>query len=217
MTRCIVSVGTGQYARGVARLKKLAKDPVMAWTTELPAGSPSHRDTPYGFKAYALEIARKAGYELVLWADASIKPVRSMEPLWDLIEKQGYWFSANWWPNGEWCSDASLPLLGITREEAMGHMHVAATSFGLNLRSDEGNGFLDDYMRYARNGAFRGPWKNERGEASADPRVRGHRHDQTAASAICWRRGFTLTNPPTWFAYSGHESPETVLSVDGRY
>jgi len=217
MNRLIVTVGTGGYARGVARLKGIVTDPIKAWTHTLPPGSPTHADTPYAFKAFALKYARDFGADLVMWMDASIKPIRSLDPLWALIEKQGYWFSANWWPNGEWCSDAALPLFGMTREESMTHMHVAATAFGLNLRSEVGAAFLDDYMRYATNGAFRGPWKNDNGQASSDPRVRGHRHDQTAASVICWRRGMTLTNPPEWFAYRGGESEKTVLLVDGAY
>lgn len=214
MTRAIVNVATGDYIRGQKRLRSIVGDLLECWTNIMPSGCPPHSEVPYGFKGYALDAVRRRGADLVLWCDASIKPIRSLEPLWNLIEQQGYWFSANWWPNGAWCSDAALPLLGMTREESMAHMHVAATAFGLNLRSEIGSGFLDDYLRYAKNGAFCGPWKNDHGKASSDPRVLGHRHDQTAASVICWRRGMTLTQPPKWFAYKGHDTEETVLLVE---
>jgi hypothetical protein len=216
MKRLIVTVGTGRYARGVERLKRLATDPVMAWTTALPQGSISHHGMPYHFKAVALRTARESGAELVLWLDASIKPVKPLDALWQLIETQGYWLSKNWWPNGEWCSDAALPLLGITREEVFQQHHVIAGAIGLNLKSEIGNKFLDEYIRLSENGSFRGPWKNVRGEASSDPRVRGHRHDQTAASVIAARLGMELTTPPAWIAYMDHGSSETVLSIDNR-
>jgi hypothetical protein len=172
---------------------------------------------PYAFKAHALEAARLKGADLVLWADACILPIRPMDSLWDLIERRGYWFSRNGFRNGEWCCDAALPLLGITREEAFQQEHVVATTFGLNLRSEIGATFAGEYLRLAQNGAFRGPWVNNAGEASADPRVRGHRHDQSAASVIAHRLGMELTNPPEWFSYRGGEDERTILMADGAY
>lgn len=213
MTRAVVNVATGDYVRGQRRLQLHFGDLLECWTNIMPSGCPPHSEVPYAFKAYALEAVRRKGADLVLWCDSSVYPIRSVEPLWALIEKQGYWFSANWWNNSAWCSDAALPLLGITREEAETQMHIAATAFGLNLRSEIGNKFLDEYLRLAGNGSFCGPWRNHLGQASSDPKVLGHRHDQTAASVICWRLWMELTLPPAWFAYKGHESAETVLLV----
>jgi hypothetical protein len=218
MNRLVLNVATGAYVAGQQRLKRALSDPSMCWADQMPPGSPTHKRTPYAFKAFAVEAAaRQTGAKLILWADACILPIRSMEPLWDLIEKQGYWFSRNGFPNGQWCSDASLPLLGITREEAFRQEHVVATTFGLNLASEVGATFASEYLRLAQNGSFRGPWKNENGEASADPRVTGHRHDQSAASVIAARLGMVLTDPPAWFAYRGGETPETVLVADAEY
>jgi hypothetical protein len=216
MKRLIVTVGTDRYARGVERLKRLAVDPVMSWTSALPGGSMPHQRMPYHFKAVALRKARESGAELLRWLDSSVNPVRPLDPLWKLIEEQGYWLSENWWPNGEWCSDASLPLLGVTREETWNQMHVIAGAMGINLKSEIGNRFLDEYIRLSENGSFRGPWKNDHGEASTDPRVRGHRHDQSAASVIAARLGMALTKPPAWIAYMDHGGPDTVLSIDNR-
>lgn len=217
MTRCVVNVATGHYVVGQTRLLRALSDPWLRWADQMPPGSPTHREVPYAFKAHALVEAQRQGAELVLWADSCIVPIRSMDPLWDLIERQGYWFSRNGYPNGEWCSDAALPLLGVTREQAFQVEHVVATTFGLNLRSEIGASFLAEYFRLAQNGSFCGPWTNENGQASADPRVKGHRHDQSAASVIAHRLGMELTNPPQWFAYRGGERKSTVLVADGAY
>jgi hypothetical protein len=217
MNRLVVNVATESYVAGQRRLKRALTDPLLCWTDEMPLGSPTHKRIPYAFKSHALEAARKQGADLVLWADACILPIRSMEPLWALIEKQGYWFSRNGFPNGQWCSDAALPLLGITREESFQQEHVVATTFGLNLRSDIGATFASEYLRLAQNGSLRGPWTNNNHEASTDPRVTGHRHDQTAASVIAHRLGMVLTNPPEWFAYRGGEIETTVLVADATY
>ncbi len=217
MRRVILNVSTGPYVRGAQRLRRAVTDPVMAWDNAMPPGSPPHQRMPYAFKAWAIAAARAARYDLILWADASIVPIRSMEPLWALIESQGYWFSRNGWTNGQWCSDAALPLLGVTREEALEQPHVVATTFGLNLQHDIGAEFAAEYLRLAQNGSFRGPWTNKNREASADARVLGHRHDQTAASVIAARLGMKLTDPPAWFAYRGGEVESTVLVADGAY
>lgn len=217
MTRLVLNVATGVYVAGQRRLKRALVDPLLSWADEMPPGSLTHKRIPYAFKAWAIEAARMKGADLILWADACILPIRSMEPLWALIERQGYWFSRNGFWNGQWCSDAALSLLGITREESFRQEHVVATTFGLNLRSEIGTRFASEYLRLAQNGSFRGPWMNNGGEASADPRVTGHRHDQTAASVIAHRLGMGLTNPPEWFAYRGGEVESTVLVADGAY
>lgn len=218
MTRCIVNVATGRFTAGQSRLLRAFPDEtVLCWTNAYPPGSPEHLAMPYAFKAYALQHARDLGFDLVLWADACIVPHGSIETLWDRIENDGYWISNNGWKNGEWCSDAALPLIGITRDEAMTQKHVVATTFGLNLASDIGIGMLDEYLRLAKNGAFCGPWKNDQGQASSDPRVLGHRHDQSCLSAIAAKRGCSLTNPPFIFSYRGGETSETILVADGAY
>lgn len=222
MRRAILNVSTHLYVRGQWRLvtacQRFAPDAErLFWTNRFPPGSPDHFTNPYAFKAYAIAEAQRRGIDLVLWADASIVIVKPLDSLWARIEKDGYWISRNGWKNGEWCSDEALSCLFVTRDEAMEQEHVVATSFGLNLKSATGAAIADEYMRFAKNGAFRGPWDNAAGQASSDPRVRGHRHDQTALSAIAHRMGLSLTSPPAPIAYAGGETDETLLVVDGSF
>jgi len=125
-------------------------------------------------------------------------------------------------------------LRGINRDIP----HVVATAFGLNLQHENGVGvvFLSEYYRLAfQTRAFCGPWINanattsEAGRKMAQavgpprcapcgpPDVRGHRHDQTAASVIAWRLGMKPDDPPEWFAYKGGETDKTCLVADGAY
>ena len=218
MKRCVVNVATDRFVIGQRRLQSLLNGcDFIGWADTMPPGCPPHRDIPYAFKAHAIAEARARGYDLVLWADACIVPVPDLTPLWERIERTGYWISNNGWLNGEWCCDEALPPLGITREESFQQKHVVATAFGLNLRHTIGQQVADEYMRFAKNGAFRGPWNNQLCRASADPRVKGHRHDQTALSVIAHRLGLELTNPPDVFAYRGGETDATLLVADGAY
>lgn len=244
MTRAIVNVSTGDhYQRGQSRLVYAAscelKETVLAWGKE-PSGCPPHSQVPYAFKGYALKAVADKGYDLLLWCDASILPIRSLEPLWERIERDGYWMSNNGFTNYEWTADSAYEELfipevmngcGISELRYLNEQipHVVATAFGLNVRHPKGRAFLDEYYRLAsETKAFCGPWKNSNapGAPPADgricapcgpPDVRGHRHDQTAASVIAWRLGFELTNPPEIIAYRGGETEKTILVADGGF
>jgi len=246
MTRCVVSVATSEYyRRGQKRLVEAVTHqgyPIHHWHS-IPAECPSHQDKPYAFKAYALEQeAEECGTELLIWADACILPIRSMEPLWERIERDGYWMSRNGYSNYEWTADSAYPdlfpgactpeLLNLARADNRLIPHVVATAFGINVKHPKGRAFLDEYYRLAsETRAFCGPWCNSAFVGSPNagpphtaqcgpPDVRGHRHDQTAASVIAWRLGFELTDPPDIFAYGKADEPHderTILLADGSY
>ena len=209
MNRCIVNVATQRFVAGQQRLRAAFDETVLCWTNAYPPGSPQHHENPYAFKAWAIKAAKDAGFDLVLWADACILPNGSLEPLWDRIEQRGYWISDNGFSNHQWTCKDAYPLLGITEEENKGIPHVVATTFGLNLKSGIGAMAFEQYLKFAQNGAFRGPWAGGVGVQ--------HRHDQTALSVIAYRLGMELTKPPAWFSYRGGETEETCLVADGAY
>jgi hypothetical protein len=219
MKRVVLNVSTGRYVIGQARLRsQIADADFLAWTEEMPPASPSHQDTPFAFKTFALAEARRRGYHLALWADSSILPTGPLPELWAHIEREGYWFPNNGWNTGQWCAEAALAPLGIGREESFGIPHLAATAMGFNLHNTRTLQFVYLWLDHARDGrAFRGPVRNDGGEASPDARVLGHRWDQTVASVLAWRLGMTFTDPPKFFAYKGGETAQTLLVADGAY
>lgn len=224
-SRAVVNVSFGErFLRGQQRLKSILAqqgETFIGWNS-LPPGSPFHEDTPFAFKAFALQDAVLHGHKVLLWSDSSILPVRPLSPLWDLIERQGYWFSCNLphgtvmkaYTNGQWTCDSALEPLGITRKVSFRFPHVIATAFGLDLRHEIAQNFLGEYLRLAIEGeAFRGPFSNDKRQASLDRHVLGHRHDQTAASVIAWRLGMTLTTPPEWIVDGLTPTEKTVLEI----
>lgn len=245
--RAVVNVATGRYVKGHDRLVcKIAELPacgvsLRTWSDKLPPGSPSHQNVPYAFKAFALRDAAQH-YDTLLWADASILPIKPLGPLFERIERDGYWMSNNGWSNYEWTADSAYPDLFSEHRRSFNYdlgaayamnrtiPHVVATTFGISLKHPLGKAFLDEYFRLAsETKAFCGPWVNSNHHPVFDPNagdryapcgpldVRGHRHDQTAASVIAWRLGFKLTNAPEIFAYRGGEKENTILVADGAY
>ena len=192
---CIVNFAKGGwYSRGQSRLvssfmQRGYKGDFLLYEDESDLDCPLHINVPYAFKPYALMYAVDAGYRYVIWADSSIWPCNNLQKMWDQIDKDGYMLVLNGWTTGEWCSDAALPLLGITREESFELPHLMANVMGFDFSREFCREFLEQYYHHANIGTFCGPWDNKDNKASSDPKVLGHRHDQTAASVIAWRLG----------------------------
>jgi hypothetical protein len=126
--------------------------------------------------------------------DAGIRVRQSLDPLFESIQRRGYLFFPERHSVGEFCKDDALGPLGITREEAFAIPSCWSAVIGLDLESPQAVEFLRQWKERAADGVtFPGPkWSGVNGwprRASQDSRVKGHRHDQTAASAIAYRLG----------------------------
>jgi hypothetical protein len=236
MNLVIVNVATGQYQFGQARLLVEARNvwpnvDMYSFNEQTGPGDiskrawPTHQAKPYAFKAYALAEVAGMGYTKLLWCDACIRPgAASIERIWHHVEQHGVWLSRNGWSNYEWTADSAYPDLFPVVSLEVGRIlnrkieHVVATAFALDLDTVNGRAFFDEYYRLAsETTAFCGPWTNTDETPCGPADVRGHRHDQTAASVIAWRLGIPLTEPPSMFAYAGGETADTVLIADGAY
>lgn len=225
MRRAVVNVATASY--------RPQQDRLVAWMAEVDPGCelhiwqdippewPSHQERPYAFKSCALMEAAADGVDLLLWCDAPIVPVRDLGPIWERIERDGYWIANNGWNNYQWTADSAYPFLfphlPIEKARSLNKLypHVSASAFGVSTRHQVGRAILDQHCSWSKSGAICGPWKNEPVTPCGPPDVLGHRHDQTILSAIAGHMGLTLTNCPDVFAYWPHQTDDTVLVSDG--
>jgi hypothetical protein len=215
-TRCIISLATdrGSYSSGLARLGRSLrrvgfKGEFCSWPPgNFPRGCPAHLEAPFAFKPFCFAEARADGQKMALWLDSSCLVIRSLDPIFEAIEANGYLLFKNG-PNlvGEWASDLALSEFGLSREEALLIPEVNSAAVGLNISCPIGIEFLDSWLEAARKEIpFRGianklrDWNdyedvkwNRSGRVSADSRVHGHRHDQTVAGILAQRLGMELT------------------------
>lgn len=214
--RCVVSLATNhnQYPASLTRLGESLRrvgfaDEFICWGPgSFPLSAPSHLDVPFAFKPHYFAEVRRRGGSHLLWLDSSCIAVRALDPIFEQIEQDGYILFRNGrYRLGEWTSDEALSALGLDREEAMEIPEVNGGAIGLSTDSEVGATFLERWHRAAqREVAFRGitrrlrtdddyqdvKW-NRGGRVSADPRVRGHRHDQTVAGVIAAQLGMRLS------------------------
>lgn len=209
--QCVINFAKGSwYPRGQQRLFRSLLD--TGWNNdtclfddERQIQAPGHQDCPYGFKPYALRHAAMCGYTNVLWCDASVWAVKNIQPMFDYIDQHGWLFFVNT-STGIFTSDACLEQFEVTRDQAMDITMLMGICMGFNLTHPKTQEFLKRWLFHADNGiSFPGSWTNDQQQVSKDPRCKGHRHDQSAASLIAWQLEMDQIIPhETFFEYYQH-------------
>ena len=215
MNDCIINVGCGGwYARGSARLERSLihhgfHGIVKTWKDELPEGSPTHKQIPYGMKVAAFHWAYTQGFERVLWLDSSAWCVKQPKVHFEAMGRDGYYLVHSGWQCDQWTNDHCLSHFGITREEAKDIPMLSSGILGLNFNTEIGREFLYQMDNAMHSGAFNGSWTADPKEGSGD-RYRGHRHDQSCASLIAHRLNMRLHPEQVYDYYYAPQMPETV-------
>lgn len=161
----------------------------QGWINQLPPNSPTHKEVPYAFKAYAFKWALEQGYKRALWLDSSVFPNKNPELMFDKIKDTGYLVLLNGWDNAVWSTDDQLKYYGFTREQAKAVKHPMATIMGMDFTNPIGRKIYDKFLQAAVDKMFCGPWGNRNGEVSRDRNVLGSRHDQTCLGFIAHELG----------------------------
>ncbi len=213
MKKCVINFAKGGwYTTGQQRLVQTLQEQrfdgdVLTFTDESQLACPSHSAAPYAFKPYALREALRRGYDLVLWADASVWAIRPIQPIFDHIEKHGHLFFYNGWCD-TWTSDACMNAFGILRAQLKITPHLMGICMGWDMRTPKCQVFLQRWFDKANDGvSFPGSWTNHRHEVSFDEGVKGHRHDQAVASILAWQLDMpTIIAHEHYFAY--YQNPQ---------
>lgn len=217
MIDCIVNVGFGGwYAKGSERLRRSLiyhgfAGEIKLWKDELPPGSPTHEECPYGMKLYAMQWAMEQGHQSILWLDSSAWCVKYPRVHEQAMGRDGYYLVGNGdWKVDQWTDDHALAHFGITREEARNIPLVSGGIIGLDFRNEIAREFFKRYAAAMNAGCFNGPWTNPAWTPEGESRHRGHRHDQSCASIIAHQMGLYLHPEQTYDYYYQATMPETV-------
>lgn len=212
---CVVSVGIGGwYAKGVDRLHKSLiyhgyTGDVITWKEQLPPGSFTHKESPYGFKVYAIKEAIRLGYKQIIWFDASAWCIKNPEYLLDVVNNQGYYFWSSGHNCAQTCNDRSLEYFGINRDQAELMHDLSSGCVALNLENEIALKFFNRWAQAETNGIFQGSRKHDR--QSKDHRFLFHRQDQSCASIIANQLGMHIDDPNNLMGYYQTVMPESMI------
>lgn len=227
-----VAIG-GWYSRGVARMVNAFNEvsygfTIKAWVNIVPPGAPEsvivdgYDYTAYCAKPFAMKALMDSGADIGILMDVSFYPIRHIAPLVEHIAEHGYYLCDNGAKVGEWSTDAALEEFDLSREDAMGITEVSSYCVGLDFQKADSRSLARDWPNFTR--LVPGPHTSDlsphagrnRGFVAHNPRVLGHRHDQTTLSLLVNDFGMNnLTARPKFTAYKGSEDGSTVLVNEG--
>lgn len=208
---CVVSFAdsAGAYQKKLLRLEQSLKGnfdgDFLGFTSYDQIGCEPHSVIPYKFKPYSIQKAIDMGYELILYCDSPIYAKQNIQPVFDHIEHYGYLFFDNiGFSLGDYCNDKTLAHFNISREESWKIKMIMACSMGFSMNNADAIAFVAYYSENA-NSLYPGEWNNDDLTESKDRRVKGHRHDQSVASALIHTMKLNiLKGQDTYFSYEAH-------------
>lgn len=203
--RCIVNLSTERYWPGQDRLIESLRNntdaDILTFRHEYEVGAKPHIENNYSFKPLAMLKACEAGYTSIIWLDASMNVIRPLNPIFELIESDGYFFQDSGWMNERWTNEIARVYFG-TNEGRM----LSSGVLGVNFESETGKSFFTRWHIAMSNGMFNGSWEN-------------YRHDQSCASLIAHTMGLKLQDGNTFFVYGKEDEPtisdKTLILADG--
>lgn len=194
---CIVSLATknSRYVDGLARLSNSLRDNAsgvdfLGFIHEHSVGAPLHTENNYAFKVYAIQKAIDAGYQNILWLDCSVFAVAPVQPIFDIIEQQGYWFEGAGCWTGNYTNDKTLEHYGIDRSIANFIPMVQSGFMGFNMQNDDTFSLWRGFKYACNDGLFNGDWSD-------------HRHDQSLISLLIYNHTFSFSHWSEYIQYAG--------------
>lgn len=196
----IVNFATGHYLKGQQRLSNSLNGHKKLMLNDYTAiGSPTHSESPYEFKVWAIEAAWEMD-PVVLWVDASMWRVGDISKIENLITNDGYFMTESGHWTAQWTNQFTKDYFKMTEEEAKvpgGMFMFSAGLLGLNKDFEVSREYMLQWKEAAKAGCFRGDWKN-------------HRHDMSTGSIIAQRLGMKFQRGGEFMSYigPGYSQPE---------
>lgn len=200
----IVNFSTPEYYRGRDRLaKSLKPGSYLMFTDYKEIGSPTHKESPYEFKLWAIKKAMEFD-SIILWCDASLYLVRDLSPIENIIKEEGFFGEESGHYCWDWSNDQCKSYHGLKKEEGL--IMYSAGLTGINTNDPKAMDFFNQWMASAKAGCFKGDHHN-------------HRHDMVNASIIAQRMGLKFQKGGTYLSYVGPgygpPSPTSIFNLQG--
>jgi len=190
MGRAVVNAHNdkGWYSKGQQRLKESLNGhhEALCFYANFPNDLFS-KSNGYNVKPSALYEAAKTHSQL-LWLDCSCWVIKDLQPIWDIVDSQGYYFINSGFNCSNYCNDKSLEYFGITRDEAEKIPMISSGCFAIDIKSEKGAIIYQIFIQSAIDNIF------DNGTGSKDSRYIAHRHDQSALSIILHKLGCSIEN-----------------------
>jgi hypothetical protein len=204
---CSAAIGDQKYKRLMPLMKQSLidngyKGHFMLADKE-PDGCPPHPNpnhkyvdgsgcVPYAFKPFLMDQARVKGYRYIAWVDSVIRLQQPFSVVAKIVAERGYFFGHNNPRLGNYTSDDCLSYFDMDRESIMDTPCIHGGLMFLDMENEKAAKFLKKTKELAFSGGpYCADWRNDSGQVSKDPRVKGHRPQQSVAVILTLKLGMT--------------------------
>ena len=212
----IVSVAVGDrfqpYAdRLEASLKKHWKGDRLVYR-DLPPDSPTHIESNYGFKVFAIREALKT-HSHVLYLDSTLELLRSPQPIFDHIIEDGYFLVPEQRLIKDWTSDEVLEWANVRRSDLQDETIVAGSCIGLSIEHEQGLALYDAWEDCVERGLNKVLWRgdkptehsrtiSEHGDhISTQDDIKGNIGDEGCLGLVARHHGMTIREMGDYYSF----------------
>jgi hypothetical protein len=106
---------------------------------------------PFAFKPCFFKEVQAKGYKKVLWLDASIlpSPEVSLNAIFKMIRKIGFFIQAGDHPIGSYMNEESASAFGLTMDEAYNILSCSAAIIGIDFTNPKATALMDAWYKAA--------------------------------------------------------------------
>lgn len=109
--------------------------------------------TPYAFKIFLMEEAKQLGFDLVLWVDARLIPLKNIAPLFEILDKHhGFFNLADTLNEKKVFILAQKALYDLTQKNYFLNKTTSTPVFGLKMHSKQTENLIDEFYKACESG-----------------------------------------------------------------
>lgn len=147
------------YPRGLKRLVEFVKNSdfkghiiyrLGGWP-DIAGGSLALAHVPYAFKVSFFKEVKSLGFKRAFWLDTAILPVVSLNLIFDMIKRDGYFAMGNSHNIGPYTNSLVWDAFGITSQQADNIPSCSAGILGIDFTTTVGNTILATWYSAAQN------------------------------------------------------------------
>lgn len=186
---CAVAFGDERYMWRMARFKETlqATNPdvkLFTWENRMPDGARPFNDSMYGFKPWAVKIARDQGYKKIFWIDSTTVIQDKLDYYDQCTEEHGGVLAVQ--DDNKlsgFCSNKALQYTGYERDDLKSMHLVGGSLYYFDFNYPLCEKIFMDWMKSEQDGIF-GNMRQQCGEE-----LQGHRSDETMMALYLYKNG----------------------------
>lgn len=188
----VVNFATDQFKKGQKRLADSIVErggTIVTYNDYKQLGSPTHQESPYEFKIWAIERAMQSfrNEDVFLWLDASVWAIGDLSVIENIISETGFFGEESGHYCYDWANEHCRKYHNLRKEEGLIMYSAGLTG----IHREHSKEFMSQWKASAQAGCFKGEYKN-------------HRHDMVNASIIAQRLGLPFQRGGTYLSYVGN-------------